>query len=210
MVEIMFIYIKSITSGEIVGVQFSSTERPFVDAGYVLVPIDYPNAGSITVDTHYVNESGLVVAYSPALAATRLLRPSPRHQWDVQQGWIDQSTLLEAKADKLEEINIERERRGILPITFESIQWDADELSQRNISAWMASIASGVQIPTGFTWRAYDNTDHPADADFINGLGNAITLRGTLLYQTSWGKKAEVNLLTTVTAVKAYDVTANW
>jgi hypothetical protein len=206
----MFIYIKSIASGEIVGLQFSSTEPPYVKEGYVRVPADYPNAGSVTADTHYVNGSGLIVPYPPELAATKPIRPSLRHQWDVQQGWVDQSTLAQAKADKVEAINVERERRGVLPITFQSIEWDADELSQRNISAWMASIAAGVAIPTGFVWRAADNTNHAADADFVNGLGAAITLRGTVLYQVSWGKKAAVNALTTVDAVKAYDVTAGW
>jgi hypothetical protein len=133
-----------------------------------------------------------------------------------QVGWVNGRVTKIAvpiekfKADKIESINAERERRGVLPITFQGIEWDADEFSQRNISAWMASIAAGVAIPPGFTWRAADNTNHAADAAFINGLGAAITLRGTLLYQTSWGKKAEVAALTTVDAVKAYDVTAGW
>ena len=133
-----------------------------------------------------------------------------------QVGWVNNQvtkigpSIEKLKADKTEAINFERERRGILPITFQGIEWDADELSQRNISAWMASIAAGVAIPTGFVWRATDNVNHPADAAFVNGLGAAITLRGTLLYQTSWGKKAAVNALTTVDAVKAYDVTAGW
>jgi hypothetical protein len=202
--------IKSIDSGEIVSVQSSSQEFSYVQPGFVAVPSDHPDFGSISTGTHYVNNAGTIVKYSPELVAAKLARPSIRHTWDVHQGWVDQSTLTQVKADKTESINVERERRGVLPITFQSIEWDADELSQRNVSAWMASIAAGVTIPTGFTWRAADNTNHAADAAFVNGLGAAITLRGTLLYQTSWGKKAEVNALTTVDAVKAYDVTAGW
>ena len=139
-------------------------------------------------------------------------RPSQYHVWQ-NGGWVDSRpapTLAEEKEKKSVAINVERERRGVLPITFQGIEWDADNIAQRNISAWMAAIAAGVTIPTGFVWRATDNTNHAADADFVNGLGAAITLRGTLLYQTSWGKKAEVAALTTVDAVKAYDVTAGW
>jgi hypothetical protein len=206
----MFIYIKSIASGEIVALQSCSTEMPFVQPGFVLVSDTYPDRGSIRPDSHYVNSAGEIVKYSPELFAARFERPSLRHQWDVQQGWVDQSTLPQVKADKTEAINVEREHRGVLPITFQGIEWDADDLSQRNVSAWMASIAAGVAIPPGFTWRAADNTNHPADAAFVNGLGAEITLRGTVLYQTSWGKKAEVEALTTVQAVKAYDVTVGW
>jgi hypothetical protein len=139
-------------------------------------------------------------------------KPSQYHVWQ-NDGWVDSRpipTLAEEKEKKNIDINIERERRGVLPILFAGIEWDADKTAQRNISAWMASIAAGVTIPTEFVWRATDNTNHPADAAFVNGLGASITLRGTLLYQTSWGKKAEVNALTTVDAVKAYDVTAGW
>jgi hypothetical protein len=206
----MFIYIKSTPSGEIVGLQSCSIEPPVVQPGFVRVPDTHPDPGSIKPDSHYINSAGEIVKYSAELFAAKLRIPPLRHTWDVQQGWVDRSTLAQVKADKTEAINFERERRGVLSITFQGIEWDADELSQRNVSAWMASIAAGVTIPTGFTWRAADNTNHPADAAFVNGLGAAITLRGTVLYQTSWGKKAEVEALTTVQAVKAYDVTTGW
>jgi hypothetical protein len=62
----------------------------------------------------------------------------------------------------------------------------------------------------GFTWRDYYNQDHQADADWIRGLNVAITTRTSLVYQTSWQKKAEVESLTTAEAVKAYDVTLGW
>lgn len=70
-------------------------------------------------------------------------------------------------------------------MTFQGIEWNADDLSERNVCAWMANIAADVQIPPGFTWRATDNTNYSTDAAFVNGLGAAITLRGTLLHQIS-------------------------
>jgi hypothetical protein len=74
----------------------------------------------------------------------------------------------------------------------------------------MATLAAGQSIPPGFKWRAADNTNYPADAAFVNGLGTAMTLRGTLLYQASWAKKAEVDALATVAQVNSYDVTTGW
>jgi len=136
-------------------------------------------------------------------------RPSLSHEW-VNDGWVDQTPIAQLKQQSVSRINTERERRNYLPITYLSNPFDADATAQRNVSAWMVNVAAGQNPPTGFTWRGYDNVDHPADAAFIVGLGNAITLRGSCLYQRSWIKKAEVDALTTVEAVKAYDVTTGW
>jgi len=127
-----------------------------------------------------------------------------------EYGWSVLSDISSLKLVMKEGVEIERERLNRLPITYNDSQFDADAVAQRNVSAWMTNIGAGQNPPTGFTWRGYDNVDHPADADFIVGLGNLITLRGSYLYQRSWIKKAEVDALTTAAAVKAYDVTTGW
>jgi hypothetical protein len=124
--------------------------------------------------------------------------------------WEDTSTLQQVKDKKKNEINQERERRNELPIAYQNNTWDADPQSQRNVSAWMTTLASGATLPSNFTWRSYSNQDVAADQAFVNGLGAAMTLRGTQLYQTSWVKKAEVDALTTVEAVNSYDVNTGW
>jgi hypothetical protein len=124
--------------------------------------------------------------------------------------WVNSTNIAALKTTIKEKINQERERRNELPIEYENIMWDADPQSQRNVSAWMATLAAGGSLPEGFQWRAVDNVNHQADAAFINGLGTAMTLRGTQLYQTSWVKKAELDALTTVQQVNSYDVTTGW
>ena len=124
--------------------------------------------------------------------------------------WLNSTDIAALKTAVKEKINLERERRNQLPIEYENIEWDADPQSQRNVSAWMATLAAGESLPEGFQWRAADNTNHQADAAFVNGLGTAMTLRGTLLYQTSWAKKAQVDAMTTVELVNQYDVTTGW
>ncbi len=136
-------------------------------------------------------------------------RPSPSHEW-VGNVWVDQTPVSKLKQQVVFGINSERERRNYLPIDYNGNPFDADETAQRNVSAWMVNIAAGQNPPSGFVWRGYDNVNHPADAAFVVGLGNAITLRGTYLYQRSWIKKAEVDALNTAAEVKAYDVTAGW
>jgi hypothetical protein len=108
------------------------------------------------------------------------------------------------------EVDIERERRGYLPIAYAGSTLDADAKAQRNISSWQVQIAAGVQVPSGFVWRDANNVDHAADAAFINGLGAAITIRGTLLYQAAWTHKANIQALTTVEDILAYDITTGW
>jgi hypothetical protein len=124
--------------------------------------------------------------------------------------WQDAATLEQLKTRKKNEINQERERRNELPIEYQNNTWDADPQSQRNVSAWMTTLAAGATLPAGFTWRSYNNQDVPADQSFVNGLGAAMTLRGTQIYQTSWVKKAEVDALTTVEQVNNYDVNMGW
>lgn len=136
-------------------------------------------------------------------------KPSIYHEW-VGEGWVDARELGELKAEKSRQIDLERERRNLLPLEYEGHLFDADQTAQRNISAWMTVIAAGQQPPEGFAWRGYDNVDHPADGAFIVGLGAAITLRGTLLYQAAWAKKAALNALATPEEVAAFDVTTGW
>ena len=138
-------------------------------------------------------------------------KPDYFYEWDnALEAWIDTRGISLLVQEKNLKINEERERRNHLPIDYDGNLFDADAEAQRNVSAWMTNVAAGQNPPTGFEWRGYDNTNHPADAAFVVGLGNAITLRGTYLYQRSWIKKAEVDALTTAEAVKAYDVTTGW
>jgi hypothetical protein len=124
--------------------------------------------------------------------------------------WLNATNIAALKETIKTKINLERERRNELPIQYQNITWDADPQSQRNVSAWMATLAAGSTLPQGFVWRAADNVNHQADADFVNGLGTAMTLRGTQLYQASWAKKSELDALATVELVNAYDVTTGW
>lgn len=135
--------------------------------------------------------------------------PSPYHVW-VWETLTWQGDVASAIAARKVEIERERERRNTLPIEYAGAAFDADALSQRNVSAWQTQIANGLAVPPGFVWRDADNIDHAADAAWINGLGAAMTERGTALYVASWAHKAAIAALPSVAAVIAYDVDSGW
>lgn len=135
--------------------------------------------------------------------------PTPHHNWDwATKTWV--SNLAEAKESKKNAVSTLRKAHNYLPISYSSSVFDADETAQRNVSAWQTQLAAGTDLPPGFVWRDYNNVDHPADAAFINGLGTAITLRGTVLYQVAWVHKAAIDALSSIEDVLAYDITAGW
>lgn len=121
--------------------------------------------------------------------------------------WVPDVPVL--KADLQRQVDIERTRRNLLPIMYAGSTFDADEIAQRNVSAWQTQLSAGATLPSDFTWRDYNNNDHPADAEFVNGLGAAITLRGTQLYQASWQHKSDINSATEQELL-TYDISKYW
>lgn len=142
----------------------------------------------------------------------RTPRPSANHDWNMTtETW--EVDVKKAISHKNQEVERERERRNNLPIRYAGAKFDADGRAQRNVQAWQIQITAGVAIPPGFMWRDADNQEHPADAAFINGLGAAITMRGTQLYRASWAHKASIQALADSgdgTSLLAYDITTGW
>lgn len=135
--------------------------------------------------------------------------PSQSHRWDWSiKSWV--ADLGAARASRKQHIDAEREQRNALPIAYQGALFDADIQAQRNISAWQTQLAAGAVLPADFVWRDANNVNHPADAAFVHGLGAAITLRGTQLYQAAWAHKVALDALTSMNAILAYDVTTGW
>jgi len=164
---------------------------------------------------HYNNEgwinNGVFVEYTNQQKIEKSKFPDYVAKWSNQtMTWTDQRPVTEQKQSKKDQITRLRETKNLEPITYENTLFDCDETAQRNIQAWTTNINAGTNPPEGFVWRDYNNTDHAADAAFVLGLNAAVVARGTQLYQTSWTKKLEVDALTTVEQVNAYDITVGW
>lgn len=112
-------------------------------------------------------------------------------------------TLGVAQLRQKSSIDAELERRKGLPVAFDGAMFDADRTARENVSGWQLQLAAGASLPPGFVWRDFDNVDHAADTAFVNGLGAAITMRGTQLYAQAWALKAQVDAATTIEEVEA-------
>ena len=137
-------------------------------------------------------------------------RPSSPWQFVILEADSSEELLQLEKSKKNKLIDEQRETQNNLPILYSGILFDADEVAKRNINGWLNNINSGQTVPENFTWRDYNDVNQPANAEFIIGLSAAITVRTTEIFQKSWDKKAEVNILTTVHDINDYDVTTGW
>lgn len=205
-------FIRVDSTGAIVGLRRTSNPAVPVPAGYIEVAQDDPELPSLDGSSHFVDNSGVIKRYTPEERIRRMQPPPLKdQQWNGREGrWIDNRPLEARRLEKLQLVNQERERRNLLPIEYAGSLFDADERGQRNVSAWMTNIAAGMALPPGFVWRDFNNVDHPADAAFVVGLGAAITVRGTVLYQAAWTKKAQLDAMTTAEEIAAFDPAQGW
>ena len=156
----------------------------------------------VTDSTHYVVDGGLQ-AFS--------IKPSKFHQWDWQiKAWsLPQEGFDLAVASKKGQVDLERARQAELPLSYRGVLFDADTRAQSNVQGWMVNISNGLEVPPGFTWRDYNNVDHPADAEFIKGLGAAMVHRGSQLYQRAWELKASIDALSTLEEIESFAISSD-
>lgn len=153
-------------------------------------------------------ETGDLVDYQPDKPADTA---DTVWSWDqTTRRWVASKTIAWFKRAKLDQISAIRETKNREPIEYAGALFDADDLGQRNIQAWVNTINAGTNPPADFVWRDFNNVDHPADAEFIIGMNNAIVERGTSLYHSSWSKKAAINALNSIDDVVAYDASSDW
>jgi hypothetical protein len=192
-----FVFANAAT-GEIVRVTTCPDDQAVPLDGEVVVQHD-----TATPRTHHV-ASGELVAYTPEQQAAKAQPQAVNAVWsNASFSWIDGRPLEVAKAAKKLAIDAERARRTELPIDYVGSLFDADGTAQDNVRTWQIQLGAGATLPEGFVWRDADNVDHPADADFVNGLGVEMTMRGTQLYMQAWALKAQVDDATTIPEVEA-------
>lgn len=157
----------------------------------------------VGAETHYVQNGELVLFPE---------KPSSHHDWDwTSKSWLP--NLNAAKAAKKTEIETELSRRLYLPCN----GFDADNVSRERISGMIARIQRGDGLPTGWMgWRDASNQQHWSQDDAATVLANltalsrAIEDREQALLVASWTHKANIEALTGIDAILAYDVTVGW
>lgn len=139
-------------------------------------------------------------------------QPSPYHVWDwPTKSWLPD--LDAAREAKKQDTATELARRLYLPCN----GFDADKLARERISGMIARLQRGDGLPNGWVgWRDASNQQQWATDDAATVLSNltalsrAIEDREQALLIAGWIHKANIEALTDIDAILAYDVTAGW
>lgn len=169
----------------------------------------------INPETQYIDTSTQTAIDFPA-------KPSNYHSWNwaSKQYEIQQTGLDKAKADKKLEIDNLRKNKEFAPISYDNKNLDANEEAIKNINGKLQELYARdatVNPPNQNTliWRDADNNIHtwqavPIYKSWLQGLAIEVASRTTSLYQVSWTKKTEIENLTTIDDILAYDITIGW
>lgn len=144
------------------------------------------------------------------------LAPTPYHRWD----WASRTfvpDLPAAKAAVRAQVDERRAWLSYQPIDFMGANFDADAIARERISGCNLRLLRGDGLPAGWLgWRDADNVMRWTSAteaqvqDYLRGLSTAIENREQYLLIKAWTKKAQIDALTSVEAVVAYNVEAGW
>lgn len=83
---------------------------------------------------------------------------------------VDQRTQNNARAEAIDRVNAERDRRiaSFDRFTFNGVLYDGDAAAKENIADAAAGAADDQPLPDGFSWRSFDNSDVPmTNADIL-------------------------------------------
>lgn len=142
-------------------------------------------------------------------------RPSIFHEWDWStKQWVDARPIEAILAQKVVQVNQERDRRISAPIEYLGRRVDANARAQSNITNKIneinARIQMGQEMPEGLMiWLDADNQvktfgSQEEMRDWLQGLVIAITQRGTEAYSWSWQVKDQLRALDSKSAIEAF------
>ena len=181
----------------------SEYEKLLAQQGLQIVLISDDADLSTFLDTHYIKNGVL---------KERVAKPNRFYQWDlVTESWLPNLPI--AIAARQQEVAFELNRRLYLPCN----GFDADQTARERISGMIARLQRGDGLPNGWVgWRDASNqqqwaTDNAATVlSNLTALSRAIEDREQALLIAGWTHKANIEALTDVDAILAYDVTVGW
>jgi hypothetical protein len=123
---------------------------------------------------------------------------------------VEPVKLQEAKESKRAEINELRNFKISSGYTdSNNITWGNSASDIQNLNAVCTLIALGV-VTGSQTWRDSNNINHDLTPTELVTLAASIAVFVKMCYLTSWAHKENIDALTTVSAVLAYNYTINW
>lgn len=89
------------------------------------------------------------------------------------------------------------------------VHWSTSPTDIANINAVCTLVAVGA-VTDNQTWRDADNVDHTMSPAELIGLAAQMAVFGRTCYGVSWYHKANIEAMTTCSAIRAYDITSGW
>jgi hypothetical protein len=111
------------------------------------------------------------------------------------------------RAALCERVNAMRDERVSGPILHNGVLYDADPASRARLTGMIAICGNIPELPQGFVWRSYDNSDIPVDKAGLVGLSLGFMAFDYACFQASWALKAQILASDNPESV---DLTAGW
>lgn len=115
--------------------------------------------------------------------------------------------LSDIRALKKSQVNQLRDIKMALGVTYGGQVYDSDAIAALNLTSTLTLVLSGTPLPTGFTWRAKNNTNVPMTLADLKGLAVALFQRGQAVYAASWMHKANIDA---AADPANYDISSGW
>jgi Domain of unknown function (DUF4376) len=109
--------------------------------------------------------------------------------------------------------NIDSMRDSIMydHFSWDQHRWDTDRNSISNLTGInLLAVQNGGALPPGTVYRDHDNINVPMTATQMGELAAALFTFVTACYTNGWVLKAELEALTTYSAVVAFDYSGGW
>jgi len=87
-------------------------------------------------------------------------------------------------------------------VTYNGVSFQSDKNSIDNLNEVLTAISNGWVLPKGFVWIAADNSKHPADLLFLQGLAKAFADNKAKAFNILQAKKALVSTAKTIAAIR--------
>jgi hypothetical protein len=115
---------------------------------------------------------------------------------------------LEVRRETLcKRVNAVREEKVNAPLLFGGTLFDADPESLTRINGVLTMLHAGLVLPSGFTWRSFENKDIPMNSTKLHQLAGAIFERQYTCFAKSWALKAEIQ---GSDAPESLDIESGW
>ncbi len=145
--------------------------------------------------------------FTPEISGTYYVSLQGAHNGSAS---FEAISLDEYKARRNTEVNATKDTAILSGMIHDGHRWDVGEKSQLAINSILASVNSGMTLPTGYYWTDFNNVDVPVTADGLTALGNAMLTFTFSIHSNARTLKGKIEAASSLTEVSKIDITQGW